>query len=96
MRELNIDFMDLYKSVDRFLKDAYSSDTGVTNYIQNMELKFLQGRRSISSWQSDYDELKHLRWIRNQLAHDVDYDSDICESTSFLLVRLAFLQSLYS
>lgn len=30
MRDLNIDFMDLYKRTDRFIKDAYSSSEGVS------------------------------------------------------------------
>ncbi len=35
MRDLNIDFMDLYKRTDRFIKDAYSSSEGVqSTYVQ--------------------------------------------------------------
>ena len=30
MRDLNIDFMDLYKRADCFIKDAYSSSEGVS------------------------------------------------------------------
>ena len=34
MRDLNIDFMDLYKRTDRCIKDAYSSSEGVSEYIR--------------------------------------------------------------
>ena len=78
MRDLNIDFMDLYKRTDRFIKDAYSSSEGVSEYIRSMESCFNRGNGSVQGWKGDYDNLKHMRWIRNQLAHEVSYDSDIC------------------
>ncbi len=65
MRDLNIDFMDLYKRTDRFIKDAYSSSECVSEYIRLMEVSFNRGSANIRSWKSDYDNLKHIRWIRN-------------------------------
>ena len=41
------------------------------------------GRRYVYSWDDDYSKLKHLRWIRNQLSHEVGYDSDICEESDY-------------
>jgi len=78
MRDLNIDFMDLYKRVDKFIKDAYSSSTGVSEYIEQMELNNIKGTFYLSTWKEDYHQLKQMRWIRNQLAHEVEYDADIC------------------
>ncbi|MCR5601873.1 MAG: hypothetical protein K6G33_14200 [Ruminococcus sp.] len=83
MRDLNIDFMDLYKRTDRFIKDAYSSSDGVSEYIRLMEASFNRGNANIQGWKSDYDNLKHIRWIRNQLAHEVSYDSDICSESDY-------------
>lgn len=83
MRDLNIDFMDLYKRTDRFIKDAYSSSEGVSEYIRLMEASFNRGNANIRGWKSDYDNLKHIRWIRNQLAHEVSYDSDICSESDY-------------
>ena len=83
MRDLNIDFMDLYKSVDRFIRDAYSSAEGVSEYIRQMEQNDFKGRRYVATWGADYDKLKRLRWIRNQLSHEVGYDSDICEESDY-------------
>lgn len=83
MRELNIDFMDLYKSVDRFIRDAYRSNDGVSEYIRQMEQNAYRGVRYVATWKADYDMLKHLRRIRNQLAHEVGYDSDLCEESDY-------------
>ena len=37
MRDLNIDFMDLYKCVDKFTRDAYGSAEGVSEYIRHFK-----------------------------------------------------------
>ena len=95
MRDLNIDFMDLYKSVDRFIRDAYSSTEGVSEYIRQMEQNDFKGRRYVATWSADYDKLKRLRWIRNQLSHEVGYDSDICEDADYDWLEV-FNQRLYS
>ena len=83
MKDLNIDFLDLYKKVDKFIKDAYSDNEGVSSYIRMMETNNIRGARYVYSWQVDYERLKHMRWLRNQLAHEVDYDSDICEESDY-------------
>ena len=95
MRDLNIDFMDLYKRVDKFIRDAYSSSDGVSEYIRKMELNRFKGQRYVSTWAKDYDMLKHIRWIRNQLSHEVGYDSDICEENDYDYLN-AFHQRLFS
>ncbi len=83
MRELNIDYLDLYKKVDKFIKDAYFTSEGVSAYIRMMDANNIKGVRYVNLWQVDYERLKHMRWVRNQLAHEVVYDSDICEQSDF-------------
>ena len=83
MRELNIDFLDLYKRVDRFIKDAYASSEGVSEYLRQMERNAFKGRMLVSTWVTDYNQLKRLRWIRNQLSHEVGYDADLCEEADY-------------
>ena len=95
MRELNVDFADLYKEVDNFIKDAYSSEHGVSEYLMQMETKALKGRRLLPAWDADYKELKRLRWIRNQLSHEVGYDSDITEEFDYEWLK-NFRAGLYS
>ena len=73
----------MYKSVDRFIKDAYASSEGISEYIRRMEAVTSRGIRFVRSWQQDYEMLKRVRWIRNQLAHEVGYDSDICNKSDY-------------
>ena len=76
--ELNNDFFDLYKSTDLLIKDAYSASKGVSEYIELMEENWSKGEcYDIPNWKRDYYNLKSVRWMRNQLAHDVDMDCDI-------------------
>lgn len=84
MRDLNIDFVDLYKRVDRFLRDAYDTQEGVSGYLRQMEDNSARGRQYVTSWEADYRRLKRLRWVRNQLSHEVGYDSDLCEEEDYL------------
>lgn len=64
------EFFEEYKRLDRLCGDMYSCKNGVSEYISQMESKAYQGRYRVSSWDSDYKMLKHVRWVRNQIAHD--------------------------
>ncbi|MBP5362254.1 MAG: hypothetical protein J6Y71_04425 [Ruminococcus sp.] len=83
MRDLNMDFLELYKRTDRFIKDAYSSSDGVSEYLRIMDSCFNNGNLKVRGWKTDYESLKHARWIRNQLSHEVGFDSDICSSDDY-------------
>ena len=78
MRELNVKYIDQYKIVDCFIRDAYKSEEGVSEYIRIMDQNDAEGKELVVSWSSDYSTLKHLRWLRNKLAHEVGFDSDMC------------------
>lgn len=79
MIELNVRFQEQYKQLDALCKDLFSSKEGVSVYISEMELTDFQFRKYVYNWESIYKTLKHLRWIRNQLAHEVGaFNSDIC------------------
>jgi hypothetical protein len=83
MRDLNIDYIDLYKKVDRFIRDANGAVEGVTLYIEQMEKDRFNGSIYVETWDDDLKMLKRLRWIRNQLSHEADFDSDICKKTDY-------------
>lgn len=70
MTKLEIEFFDEFKSVDNICKDMFQTQQGVTEYINQMEDNDLLGSRSVSNWNEKYKMLKHLRWLRNQIAHD--------------------------
>ncbi len=76
---LSIEFQEEYKRLDRLCKDYLSSAEGVSEYIRQMESTSWRNRYYVYTWEDDYKQLKHVRWVRNQLAHEVGtLDSDIC------------------
>lgn len=80
MLELNIRFHEKYKRLDALCKDIFSSKDGVTQYICEMEYTEPKYSRLIYNWDDIYRQLKHLRWVRNQLAHEVGaFDYDLCD-----------------
>ncbi len=87
MREMNMNFLEEYKSADNFIKDAFKSTDGITEYIRRMETANDRGIRAVATWRDDYRSLKHVRWVRNQLVHEVGYDSDICELNDLRFVK---------
>lgn len=70
------DFLSLYIKVDKFIKDAYSSNEGVSEYIRQMEINCGKGYTYVQSWRNDYTELKRVRWLRNQLVHDDIFEGE--------------------
>lgn len=92
MLDLNVEFQEEYKRLDRLCKDYLSSTEGVSEYISQMELAPWNDRRYVSAWEDDYKQLKHVRWVRNQLAHEVGtLNSDICTEDD-----LDWVQSFYN
>lgn len=83
MLSLESQYFEMYKSVDAFCKDilddtpVYDNDgkevSGVSAYIcsmeQTSELRIVNKRQ----WNNTYYTLKHLRWVRNRIAHDVSF-----------------------
>ena len=78
----NVAFMDLYKTVDNSLKTMLGTDKGVSEYIGRLELK-AGGGKFTSEMKQDLKMLKHLRWARNKLAHEVDYGTQILEAGDY-------------
>ena len=76
---LSITFQEEYKRLDKLCKDYLSSDKGVSSYIEQMESTAIQNKRYVYTWDEDYKQLKHIRWVRNKLAHEVGtLNSDFC------------------
>lgn len=70
MQELDNEFFEAYKRLDRLCSDMYGCRNGVSQYIEDMDRLSYQGQFAVSSWEQTYRMLKHLRWVRNQIAHD--------------------------
>lgn len=73
MDNIEILFFEEYKKIDNLCKDLFKSDRGVSQYIEEMECTPFTKSRLVESWQDDYKMLKHVRWIRNNIAHNNDY-----------------------
>ena len=72
MGPLDNEFFEEYKRLDRLCSDMYSCKNGVSRYIEDMESRSRREASSILFWYTDYKLLKHLRWIRNRIAHETD------------------------
>ncbi|MCR5144101.1 MAG: hypothetical protein K6B67_02185 [Lachnospiraceae bacterium] len=70
MRKLEMEFFEEYRLVDNICKDMFQSKKGVTEYIEQMEAHDAEGFRQVANWNEKYKMLKHLRWLRNQIAHE--------------------------
>ena len=83
----SIQFQEAYKRLDALCKDCLSSEKGVTEYIEQMERIPWNAHSGIPNWESDFKALKHVRWVRNKLAHEVDtLESDLCQESDIRFV----------
>ena len=69
MDNLNYIFFEQFKRLDNLCADIFDSHPGVTAYIDHMEATPSAAAR-VAGWPEDLRQLKHLRHIRNHLAHD--------------------------
>ena len=58
-----------YKRVDNICNDMFSGRGGISQYIAEMEKVPSYSHSIVPSWDTDYRSLKHIRWLRNQIAH---------------------------
>lgn len=71
-------FMESYKYLDNLCRDM--NGIGVTGYIQDMEQE-PDGEFHVAGWKNDYRQLKHYRYVRNQIAHENDAnESNMCSA----------------
>lgn len=88
MNQEDIEFFEAYKHLDKLCSEIFNCQNGVSAYISEMEQ--LQHRQNvIATWNSDYKKLKHIRWVRNKIAHSIS-DNMISNEEDLL-----FAQSFY-
>lgn len=69
-------FMNSYKRLDKLCLEIYPhAKNGVSAYIEDMEQHPTAAYR-IPNWEEDYKQLKHYRWVRNQISHTPDCEED--------------------
>ena len=72
MQSLDMIFFEEFKRLEAVCNDMFSCKSGVTEYITQMEQAAEKGRSAVPGWDGDYKSLKHLRWVRNKIAHEAD------------------------
>lgn len=70
MKRIEVQFLDTYKELDKICGSLFNVKNGVSEYIATMEKCANAGNDKIKDWQKNYKLLKHLRWIRNKIAHE--------------------------
>ena len=61
-------FLDAYKRLEKLCGEILNDDHGISAYID--EMKSIPGAFYVSGWRDDLEQLKHYRWVRNQIAHE--------------------------
>lgn len=72
-------FIDSYKRLEKLCSEMYSDTHGLSTYIDEMIGK-PNGSYYVSGWNEDLNQLKHYRWIRNQIVHEPGCtEENMCE-----------------
>lgn len=62
-------FIDSYKRLEKLCSEMYGEMHGVSIYIDEM-IKNPGGSYFVQGWNEDLKQLKHYRWVRNQIIHE--------------------------
>lgn len=90
MNDLDVKFLEIYKRFEKVLSDMFFCEHGVSEYISVMETKekdYPIYCSKISCWKEDYKNLKHLRWLRNQITHNVDDKGGFCNTNDLIMLN---------
>ena len=96
MANYNSEFFDEFKRLDKLCTEIYGRSSenklGVTLYLEDMASKAQKGRAIVPDWASDYNRLRRLRGIRNELAHSPNtFSKEMCSCAD-----VEFIRSFYS
>lgn len=77
-------FIDSYKHLEKLCGEVLSDDRRVSAYIDEM-LNTPGGSCLVTGWDEDLKQLKHYRWVRNQIAHEPGCsEENMCEPNDTL------------
>ena len=62
-------FIDSYKRVEKICGELMRDERRLTAYIDQM-MNTRDGEFYVRGWKDDLKQLKHYRWIRNQIVHE--------------------------
>lgn len=88
MKNLNQQFFEEYKKLDKLCKEIYGAKVGITNYIDDMKAVSSYEQSKIMGFEQSLKQLITARHLRNQLSHDVGaFDSDLATETDIKFVK---------
>ena len=72
-------FSESYKHLEKICGEIMNDERRVSAYIDEM-LKKSNGAFYVSGWNEDLKQLKHYRWVRNQISHEPGCtEQNMCE-----------------
>lgn len=72
-------FIESYKHLEKICGEILNDDRRISAYIDEM-LNTPRGSYLVSGWNNDLKQLKHYRWVRNQISHEPNCtEENMCE-----------------
>lgn len=72
-------FIDSHKRLEKLCSEMYNDNHGLSTYIDEM-LGIPSGSYYVPGWDEDLKQLKHYRWVRNQIVHEPECtEENMCE-----------------
>ena len=72
-------FIESYKHLEKLCGEVLNDDRRISAYIDEM-INTPRGSNLVRGWDDDLKQLKHYRWVRNQIAHEPDCtEQNMCE-----------------
>ncbi len=72
-------FIDSYKRLEKLCSEMYGDTHGLSTYIDEM-IGIPNGSYYVLGWKEDLKQLKHYRWVRNQIVHEPGCtEENMCE-----------------
>ena len=79
-------FIESYKHLEKLCGEVMNDDRRISAYIDEMA-NTPCGSFFVRGWDNDLKQLKHYRWVRNQIAHEPDCtEENMCEPSDVVWI----------
>lgn len=73
-------FIESYKHLEKLCGELLNDDRRVSAYIDEM-INTPRGSYLVRGWDDDLRQLKHYRWVRNQIVHELNCtEANMCQT----------------